>query len=102
MERQLAQLVVPTGSSSGSSAAKKQRDEEFEDELPRKKRLAAESDSEDSRCENDGGVRGDSSGDSSHLCSRSDELDSVESFPNQLPAAVPLVVLYLLVEVRNS
>ena len=94
MERQLAQLVVPTGSSSGSSAVKKQRDEEFEDELPRKKRLAAESDSEDSRYENDGGVRGDSSGDSSHLCSK--------SFTNQLPAAVPLVVLYLLVEVRNS
>jgi len=78
MERQLAQLVVPTGSSSGSSAAKKQRDEEFEDELPRKKRLAADSDSEDGRCENDGGVRGDSSGDSSHLCSSSDESDSVE------------------------
>jgi len=85
MEQQLAQqyesnklnsneLVVPTG----SSAAKKQHDEEFEDELLNKKRLAAESNSEDSRCENDGGVRRDSSGDSSHLCSSSDESDSVE------------------------
>ena len=57
---------------------KKQRDAEFEDELPRKKRLAAESDSEDGRCENDGAVRGDSSGNSSHLCSSSGESDSVE------------------------
>jgi len=67
-------LALPTE----SSAAKKKRDKEFEDELPRKKRLAGENDSEDGRCENDDGVRGDCSDDSSHLCSSSDESDSVE------------------------
>ena len=68
------ELLVPTG----SSAAKKQCDKEVEDELPRKKRLAAESNSGDGRCENNGGMRGDSSDDSSHLCSSSDESDSAE------------------------